>query len=447
MGVLKRKRLFYFILILLSSTLVLWIVYQQRTVDLCCNGTGPGFVEPLLTRGISSFARGNMSLDISTFNLSLPKKNVKNWTLGSDYLVFLHIQRTAGKTFLYYVGSVTQNGIPLCPNWPSSNSTHTPFSKQLGRLMCPIANASYYPNQALLNTLRNKPMSSKEHRKWRTLRRMKRLPEMWLQAEVTYQWPCGIHAFLTATKPCVLKFYNKRYGVRDRRFHYFTILRHPILRYLSEYLYTSYGKAKWNVVTGVGSCDHTLILGNTKPQCFTGYCNGTMISESTLPECYPGIYDRVSWTDVSLTDFMNCPYNWANNRQTWMLADLEQTACSNDSITKEQMETNILKSAKKNLESFAFFGFTEYLKESAMLFEYKFNVQFKDLPQQQHLQDSRSLLKMILLDKNLYNRIIELNKLDIQLYEYALKLFTLKLNEFGLKIDLGKIDSLFNELI
>lgn len=441
MGVLKRKRLFYFILILLSGFLMLWLVYQQLIVSVCCNDTEPGCLQPLLTKGNSLFARGNMLLDISTFNLSLSKMYTKNWTLGSDYLVFLHIQRTGGKMFLYYVGSTTQNGIPLCTNWPLSNSTQNP--KQLGRLMCPIVNASYYPSQALLNVPANKPMTLKEHRKWRILRRMKRLPEMWLQSEVTYQWPCGVHAFLTATKPCILKFYNKRYGVRDRHFHYFTILRHPILRYLSEYLYTTYGKAKWNVVTGVGSCDHTLVLGNTKPQCFTGYCNGTMISESTLPECYPGVYNRVSWTDVSLTDFMNCPYNWANNRQTWMLADLEQTACSNNSITKEQMETNVLKSAKKNLESIAFFGLTEFLKESAMLFEYKFNVHFRDLPQQRHLQDSRSLLKMVLLDKSLYNRIIELNKLDIQLYEYALKLFSLQLDEIGLKIDLGKINNLF----
>ena len=43
-------------------------------------------------------------------------------------------------------------------------------------------------------------------------------------------------------------------------------------------------------------------------------CHGLPVSKEDVPPCYDE--DAGIWENVSLEDFMDCPFNWAANRQT-----------------------------------------------------------------------------------------------------------------------------------
>ncbi|XP_019849094.1 PREDICTED: heparan-sulfate 6-O-sulfotransferase 3-like [Amphimedon queenslandica] len=342
-----------------------------------------------------------------------------DWLKGNDVLVFMHIQRTGGKSFLYYTGSVTQRNKSLCSYEIQSNVTISGGIPKSWRLLCPITDAAYYPNS---NTTpvklwpTTKPLSLKALKKLKLdFTNMKPLPEMWLLSEVTYQWPCGIHSFLTAMTPCVRNIYTKRYGEKERRFHYFTLLRDPLERYLSEFLYTYEGRASWDVVTGVKDCPGA-------------------ISEYTVPECYHNAYKRHQWPNVNLSSFVSCPHNWAHNRQTWMLADLKDLQCNGRKYKdRESFERELLASAKSNLRSMPFFGLTEYMRESALLFEYRFNVKFKLLPPfKSSPSTSKWLVESVTNEENLLDNVLSRNELDKDLYKYALSLFKERLKIIGI---------------
>jgi hypothetical protein len=325
-----------------------------------------------------------------------------DWRKGHDVLVFLHIQKTAGKYFLHSLGTSSQHGGSLCSSVNDSSSW---------RLSCPIYNASIYPRITVKENIfalpTTRPLKLKQLRKL-SLNLMKPLPEMWLFSEATYQWPCGIHPFFSAVKSCVEGFYSKRYGARNRQYHYFTLLRNPVDRYISEYCYHSSGNAYWDTVTGIAKCSYS-------------------ISERTVPECYRRSYKRQSWKNVTLKSFVSCPYNWANNRQVWMLASLDDIFCNGKlTLSKDELGQRLLESAKRKLETMAFFGITEYLNESALLFEHVFNIKLHTFPSTiEH--SSNCSIKSKQESNHLYHLIHELNKYDILLYEFALKLFRKRL--------------------
>lgn len=411
MAVLRRKlrfiKAFFLILLLLLSASFYHCWWLPNHIDnrITSIGNSTPFSSISLLKG-------------ETFNL-WDRLHV-NWTKGSNILVFLHIQRTAGKSFLYSIGSATQYNKSLCTLIVTSNDiTNITNLPKSWRLLCPIANAAYYPTNSSTAHLQwwphtIKPLTLKELRKQR---RMKPLPEMWFLSEVTYQWPCGIHSFLTAMLPCIEKLYIKRYGNRQREYHYFTILRHPVFRYLSEYIYTRQGKANWDIVTGVKHCTGAL-------------------SERTVPECYPGIYRRHPWYDVSLKTFISCPHNWANNRQVWMLADLKHLQCGTNNrshLNRVEFENSLLESAKKRLESMAFFGIADYLRESSLLFQYRFNVNLLSLPTDS-VHVPNEIVDVVLSDKKLFDKIVQLNRLDMMLYNHSLNLFRERLKLIGVNI-------------
>lgn len=60
--------------------------------------------------------------------------------------------------------------------------------------------------------------------------------------------------------------------------------------------------------------------------------------------------------------FMMCPYNLANNRQTRMLADLSIVGCYNSTLSSTDRDRLMLASAKHNLQFMPFFMLTEYQK-------------------------------------------------------------------------------------
>ena len=81
---------------------------------------------------------------------------------------------------------------------------------------------------------------------------------------------------------------------------------------------------------------------------------------------------------LSFNEFVSCPGNKANNRQTRMLANLTNLHCDQANYTTfEKLQRSMLESAKYNILKLTFFGLTGYQKETQLLFEETFGVHFK----------------------------------------------------------------------
>jgi hypothetical protein len=128
-----------------------------------------------------------------------------------------------------------------------------------------------------------------------------------------------------------------------------------------------------------------------------------------------------------------------------MLADLAHIGCYNSSaMPTARRRASMIADAKSNLRRLAFFGLTERQIDSGYLFERRFGVRF-----QQHLRNQFSTNAEPSADNgsaafNQYNstraedaanrlpeaelnRVRHANKLDIELYDYARRLFNKRL--------------------
>ncbi|XP_019391712.1 PREDICTED: heparan-sulfate 6-O-sulfotransferase 2, partial [Crocodylus porosus] len=180
-----------------------------------------------------------------------------------------------------------------------------------------------------------------------------------------------------------------------RNFYYITILRDPVSRYLSEWRHVQRG-ATWKASLHV--------------------CDGRSPTTEELPSCYTGD----DWSGCSLKEFMDCPYNLANNRQVRMLSDLSLVGCYNLSVMPEEQRNKVLlDSAKENLKRMAFFGLTEFQRKTQYLFEKTFNMNFIS-PFTQYNSTRASSVE---IDEQTQKRIEALNFLDMELYDYAKDLF------------------------
>ncbi|KAG7278069.1 hypothetical protein CRUP_029014 [Coryphaenoides rupestris] len=145
-------------------------------------------------------------------------------------------------------------------------------------------------------------------------------------------------------------------------------------------------------------------------------CDGHSPTLSELPSCYPGD----DWSGCTLQEFMDCPYNLANNRQTRMLADLSLVGCYNVSAMSDEERWGVLlESAKRNLRGMAFFGLTEYQRKTQYLFERTFRLAF--IAPFTQLNGTRATSLEVAADTQ--RRIRQLNRWDVALYEYARDLF------------------------
>lgn len=206
-------------------------------------------------------------------------------------------------------------------------------------------------------------------------------------------WPCGVHADWTRTHKCVPSYLDDRDGKpRDRNYRYITMLRNPLHRYISEWSHVSRG-ATW--------------------------VSSEFFCSQQVATCYGG---KDTWKGVTLDEFMNCPYNQADNRMTWMLADVGHLGCNNiKAMSLAERDRQILKSAKSNLRKMAYFGIVEFQAASQELFENTLDVKFdgnwkqKESILYQKTEDS--------LSEKAMDKLIHLNKLDIELYQYAKDLF------------------------
>nr|XP_035947168.1 heparan-sulfate 6-O-sulfotransferase 2-like [Halichoerus grypus] len=182
---------------------------------------------------------------------------------------------------------------------------------------------------------------------------------------------------------------------RPRNFHYITILRDPVSRYLSEWRHVQRG-ATWKASLHV--------------------CDGRPPTSEELPSCYTGD----DWSGCPLKEFMDCPYNLANNRQVRMLSDLTLVGCYNLSVMPEKQRNKVLlESAKSNLKHMAFFGLTEFQRKTQYLFEKTFNMNFIS----PFTQYNTTRASSVEINEEIQKRIEGLNFLDMELYSYAKDLF------------------------
>ncbi|XP_064639171.1 heparan-sulfate 6-O-sulfotransferase 2-like isoform X2 [Lineus longissimus] len=222
---------------------------------------------------------------------------------------------------------------------------------------------------------------------------------MWLFSRYSTGWRCGLHADWTELKDCVEEYLTETEGYRDRRYLYITIVRDPVDRYLSEWRNVERG-ATWK---------------NAELK-----CNGRQATLEEVPFCFEG----ENWEDVKLDQFTSCPHNLANNRQTRMLSNLSLVGCYNRSAMAEDERNRImLQSAKQNLRDMAYFGILEFQIYSQYLFEQTFRLRFIEKFVQLNVTHS-SVTDITPAQKQ---TVINLNKLDISLYQFARDLFLQRL--------------------
>ncbi|KAM5221830.1 heparan-sulfate 6-O-sulfotransferase 2 isoform 2-T2 [Ctenodactylus gundi] len=300
---------------------------------------------------------------------------------GDDLIVFLHIQKTGGTTF----GRHLVRNIQL----------EQPCECRVGQKKCTC------------------------HRPGKR--------ETWLFSRFSTGWSCGLHADWTELTSCVPAVVDgkrdarlrpaskdrqgspnpnpgansasstkaRNTSKRGKNFHYITILRDPVSRYLSEWRHVQRG-ATWKASLHV--------------------CDGRPPTSEELPSCYTGD----DWSGCPLKEFMDCPYNLANNRQVRMLSDLTLVGCYNLSVMPEKQRNKVLlESAKSNLKRMAFFGLTEFQRKTQYLFEKTFNMNFIS----PFTQYNTTRASSVEINEEIQKRIEGLNFLDMELYSYAKDLF------------------------
>ncbi|CAD5211508.1 unnamed protein product [Bursaphelenchus okinawaensis] len=235
----------------------------------------------------------------------------------NDVMVFLHIQKTAGTSFERFLVNHLNISRPcLCKTDNQCNG-----EKKCRKCKCA------------------RPRSSNEY---------------WLFSRYSTGWVCGLHADYTelVVSHCVDKAMDKVEGThRLRRYYYTTFLRDPVARFISEYRHVERG-ATWNKSRHI--------------------CNNRAPLPVELPWCYD---PEIGWNNVTLDEFLSCPYNLAFNRQTRMLADLTLVHCYDmTKMPKEKRDSILLESAKNTLRTMSFYGLQNRMAESQELFERTFKL-------------------------------------------------------------------------
>ena len=252
--------------------------------------------------------------------------------------------------------------------------------------------------------------------------------DTWIFSTKTFGWVCGLHPTYTELSSCVPPFMDAHFGQRNRRYLYITILRHPVARFASEYLHVKRG-ATWF---------------------YRHKCLKQRMSPELVPPCYDGYYEGKPWLDVTFEEFISCPYNQAINRETRMITDLTLVDCyKNVRNPPKSHDATMLASAKFNLQrNFAAFAVNEYLAESQILLEHQLGKKFRDpfMTKQSEDEKSGDLVAYIFRKKELYDKIVELNHLDMELYQYAIDLFASRLANLGIKLNRNKLQQEINKV-
>ncbi len=189
-----------------------------------------------------------------------------------------------------------------------------------------------------------------------------------------------------------------------------TFIRNPVSRFISEWQHVIRAGGGWE--------NEDTTCGNFNP--VLGYITKCRWDNIGMTKLHRRIKEGATKT-LTFEEFLNCPANLGFNRQTRMLADFSLLSCNNlTSQNYEAMQSRMLESAKVNLAKLDFFGLTEYQRETQILFEKTFNIKFDVDFMNMHTMAS-SKYGEITEEQLVKTR--ELNQLDLQLYDFAQKLF------------------------
>ncbi|XP_014669461.1 PREDICTED: heparan-sulfate 6-O-sulfotransferase 3-like [Priapulus caudatus] len=328
--------------------------HQQLHASALLNGIGPKL--KFLPRYRPSMQLKPPTTLSNRIHIGPPPNDFKFAMNSTDVLVFLHIQKTGGTEFgKHLVKDLVLERPCFCPK---------------GQKVCDC----FRPNSD---------------------------DKSWLFSRFSTGWRCGLHAGWTELTSCVDDVMNKlEHSSEHRRYFYVTMLREPVLRYISEFRHVQRG-ATW-----AGA---------------TLRCNGHSPTAEELPPCYA----TDTWQNVTLDAFLACESNLAANRQTRMLADLRRVDCYDaSSMPAERRDAEMLASARRNLRDLAFFALVEHQELSQFLFEQTFALRFRQ--SFQPADSSRSSNTQLTEEQR--HLVGERNRLDVQLYRYAEELFFERLN-------------------
>ncbi|KER29652.1 hypothetical protein T265_03761 [Opisthorchis viverrini] len=257
-----------------------------------------------------------------------------------------------------------------------------------------------------------------------------KLGNTWIVSRFSTGWICGLHADLTEYTECVQDKLTELDGtIVQRRFIYFTLLRNPVDRFLSEWLHVRRG-ATWHGAN--------LHCGGRPPD------NRAYRPCYTLPE-FSGNSTQVwfrghpTWTGVDLDTFVKCKYNLALNRQTRMLANLRSLGCYRHllewNMPRSPFQATVpqralLNSAKYNLATFLrTFGLSDYLAYTQYLYQRSLHITFNRLFVAN--ESSERLSHAYHVRRNMSDSQLQLirdaNGLDQMLYDFVTRLFTLRI--------------------
>ena len=351
---------------------------------------------------------------------------------GMDTIVYMHIQKTGGSKFLEYLVRVQ---MPL---------ERVNLSNDSGTLPIPD------PDTQSIQLCRTSPTGG-----WirgTGIYHQELCPkdwddphgDTWLVSEKTTAWNCGIHAFYVDFKKCLRNpsIFNHNW-IKDsskcmrlaehNHFHYMVLLRHPLLRYISEYLQVSRGSC-WPKEY---KCGRKGSQRDVNPR------------ELTCPENFQCRKDimKTFLTKLTLGRFSRCADSLSINRMTLSLADHELATCWDKKYSREQRDQILLESAKSNLRNFSYFGVNEFFVESGLLFEETFGVVFGNPIHEQSLNSSYAgkFISSLMLpaseeEIDVLKKVVQNNLLDLELYKYALDIFKIRMRAIGKELDTNKLN-------
>ncbi|KAL5963561.1 Heparan-sulfate 6-O-sulfotransferase 1-A [Taenia solium] len=200
--------------------------------------------------------------------------------------------------------------------------------------------------------------------------------DIWLFSRYSIGWRCGLHADFTELRECVPRMLTTlEHRERPRRLVYFTVLRGALDRYLSEWLHTRRG-GNWLKAT----------LN----------CRGQPPLPSQYRPC--SYFFDVNVSQLSFSRFADCPGSLSNNRQTRMIASLDDLGCYSKlkewtspiglGVNFSPSQMYLLASAVENLAtSFATFGLIEHAIYTQYMYRMLLGLVFR-IPFENNANDS-----------------------------------------------------------
>ena len=301
----------------------------------------------------------------------------------SDLIVFLHFQKTGGSDFdrhiVQYMESydeIDKKWIPACSK-TKLNDHRKKFKYK--KYFCPRVKERSFSGNDFENN--------------------------WYFSRQTFGWYCGLHVDYASLTSCMNEV--KRRNMFLRQFHYITILRDPVKRYLSEWNHITRGGHAWNRSRN--------------------YCN----QENLLSTCLP----YKSTQNITLEEFISCENNIANNRQTRMLANYKTNSDGeyDCSVFNKENRKKLLINAQNVLRKLSFFALNEYQMFSQELFERTFENTLKFNFNLNQSTNETAIVLLKRLNTTIIEKIIRLNDLDLKLYEFAEKIFFKRLEFYRKK--------------